>query len=150
MGAILSCGITRAKMGDIHIFPSGGQVLMLREVSESVAGSLTDVKNATVSTSVLDVSAFEMPERRVKEVMTVESSMRLDSVASAGFKMSRTKMADLAKGGLVRVNYADVKQVAKSLKVDDVVSVRGVGKLKIMQCEMTSKGRFRVLMNRYI
>jgi len=36
---------------------------------------------------------------RVEEISSVESSMRLDAVASAGFRMSRGKMTDLVKAG---------------------------------------------------
>ena len=39
---------------------------------------------------------------RVQETKTVEASMRLDAVASAGFRMSRSKMVDLIKSGDVR------------------------------------------------
>lgn len=36
---------------------------------------------------------------RVEEISSVEASLRLDAVASAGFRMSRGKMADLIKAG---------------------------------------------------
>ena len=36
---------------------------------------------------------------RVEELSSVEASLRLDAVASAGFRMSRSKMADLVKAG---------------------------------------------------
>ena len=42
---------------------------------------------------------------RVEEVSSVEASLRLDAVASAGFRMSRGKMTDLIKSGDVRVNW---------------------------------------------
>ncbi|CAN0539161.1 unnamed protein product, partial [Ectocarpus sp. 12 AP-2014] len=38
-------------------------------------------------------------------VSTVEASLRLDSVASAGMGMSRSKMSAAIKGGLVLVNW---------------------------------------------
>lgn len=39
------------------------------------------------------------------QVSTVEASLRLDSVASAGMGMSRSKMSAAIKGGLVLVNW---------------------------------------------
>lgn len=36
---------------------------------------------------------------RVEEMSSVEASMRLDAVASAGFRVSRSKMMDLIKAG---------------------------------------------------
>lgn len=41
---------------------------------------------------------------RVENRTSVEASLRVDAVASAGFRMSRSKMADLIKKGDVRYN----------------------------------------------
>ena len=41
----------------------------------------------------------------VKEITSVESSMRLDAIASAGMKLSRSKLAKMVKDGLVDVNF---------------------------------------------
>jgi len=40
-----------------------------------------------------------------RQVSTVEASLRLDSVASAGMGMSRSKMSAAIKSGLVLVNW---------------------------------------------
>lgn len=40
---------------------------------------------------------------RVEELSSVEASLRLDAVASAGFRMSRSKMMDLIKSGALPV-----------------------------------------------
>lgn len=50
----------------------------------------------------MELSELAVPERRVDHLRTVEASLRLDSVASAGFKLSRAKMADAVKAGDVR------------------------------------------------
>ena len=36
---------------------------------------------------------------RVEEISSVEASLRLDAVASAGFRVSRSKMMDMIKAG---------------------------------------------------
>ena len=36
---------------------------------------------------------------RIEEISSVEASLRLDAVASAGFRVSRSKMMDLIKAG---------------------------------------------------
>lgn len=43
---------------------------------------------------------------------SVESSMRLDAVASAGMKLSRSKLAKMVKEGMVEVNF--VKETNRS------------------------------------
>jgi len=51
-------------------------------------------------------------------------------LASAGFKISRTKLASLISAGDVRVNWAPVLKNGVTLKSGDVVSVSGMGRLK--------------------
>lgn len=151
MGAVLNAGISRQKIGDIIVQgQTGAQVMINGEVSSFLQTSVTSVKNVKVVAEVTSVDNLEIPEKRVKEVQSTESSMRMDAVVSAGFKVSRSKLADMARGGLVYVNYKEMRSPAKKVKSGDIVSVRGVGKLEIGECSTTSKGRFRILMKKYI
>lgn len=50
----------------------------------------------------------QVREPKVQEVNSIEASMRLDAVASAGFRISRGKMADLIKGGEWQVGGGNV------------------------------------------
>jgi len=54
-------------------------------------------------------------------------------LASAGFKISRTKLASLISAGDVRVNWAPVLKNGVTLKSGDVVSVSGMGRLKVIK-----------------
>ena len=48
------------------------------------------------------LSELRVAEARTKILKTVEASLRLDAVASAGFQISRSKMLALIKSGDVR------------------------------------------------
>ncbi len=52
---------------------------------------------------------------------TVEASMRLDAIASAGFGMSRSKMANAIAAGDVRINWKDITQTSYNVKSGDLV-----------------------------
>lgn len=43
--------------------------------------------------------AVQVRAPRIEEISSVEASLRLDAVASAGFRVSRSKMMDLIKAG---------------------------------------------------
>uniref|UniRef100_M4D773 RNA-binding S4 domain-containing protein n=1 Tax=Brassica campestris TaxID=3711 RepID=M4D773_BRACM len=75
---------------------------------------------------------------------TVEASLRIDAVASAGFKISRSKLVDLISSGDVRVNWATVTKNGTTVKTGDVVSVSGKGRLKIGEINETKKGKYAV------
>jgi RNA-binding protein YlmH len=60
------------------------------------------VRSVNVKTRRVALSELSVPEPKVEEMKTFEASMRLDSIAGAGFKLSRSKMTDLVKKGDVR------------------------------------------------
>ncbi|MDC0836201.1 S4 domain-containing protein, partial [Limnoraphis robusta] len=80
---------------------------------------------------------------------TVEASLRLDAIASAGFGMSRSKMVNLIDGGDVRVNWKEVKQASIAIKTGDLIAIRGKGRLEIGEVSVTKKQRYRVELTRY-
>lgn len=151
MGAVLHAGVSRGKIGDILVEEGvGAQVVAHADVAAFLEAQLVSVRDVSVRVERRPLEEIRVPERRVKLIQTVEASMRIDAVVSAGFRISRSKLATMAKSGLVFLNYTGVKGPAKNVKEGDVVSVRGVGKLKIAECSMTSKGRYRISMERYI
>ena len=53
---------------------------------------------------------------RVEEVGSMEASLRLDAVASAGFRMSRSKMMDLIKAGTCGVAMVADRGIRRYIK----------------------------------
>lgn len=151
MGAVLNAGISRQKIGDIIVQEnSGAHVIVHEDIAPFLQTAVTSVRSVKVVIEIAPTSELNIPPKRVKEVQSVESSMRLDAVVSAGFNLSRSKLADMTRSGLVSLNYKEMRSPAKSVKTGDIVSVRGVGKLEIGECSTTSKGRFRVTMKKFV
>jgi RNA-binding protein YlmH len=63
---------------------------------------MLQVRTVPVETRAVPISSLQVRTPRVEEVSSVEASLRLDAVASAGFRMSRSKMMDLIKAGKAR------------------------------------------------
>lgn len=152
MGAVLGAGVTRAKVGDVVVLEDGrgAMVVVTADIADFLVGGITSVGPVDVAVERLPLKDIEIQPKRVKAMQSVEASMRLDAVASAGLKVSRSKLAAMVRSGGVSVNYREITSPARTLKSGDVVSVRGVGKLEIVDCTTTSKGRFRVDMKRFI
>ena len=55
-----------------------------------------------VSTRQIDLSELSVREVKVQEMKSVEASLRLDAIASAGFRTSRSKIVDMVKAGDIR------------------------------------------------
>eukprot|EP00897_Mesotaenium_endlicherianum_P009300 jgi/Mesen1/8399/ME000468S07836 len=141
LGAVLGCGITREKVGDIILQEgTGAHVLVVPELVSSVP----------VTVEQIPVAGLKFRAPKVDTVKTVEASMRVDAVASAGFRISRTKLSDLIDSGKVRVNWKEVTKGGVTLKGGDVVSVRGHGRLEVGEVSITKKARYAVELTRYI
>lgn len=151
LGALLGTGLVREKVGDILVLGErGAQAIVVPELVEFLEMSLTQVRSVPVKTRRIDLSELKIREPKKKELTTVEASMRLDAVASAGFGMSRSKMADLISGGDVRVNWKETTQPSHALKSGDLVAIRGKGRLEIGEVAVTKKDRYRVQLTRFV
>ncbi|KAH0852508.1 hypothetical protein HID58_093963, partial [Brassica napus] len=151
LGAILGTGITRDKLGDILIQEEkGAQVLIVPELVDFIVSALDKVGNVSVTCSKIPLLALEYEPPRTNSFKTVEASLRIDAVASAGFKISRSKLVDLISSGDVRVNWATVTKNGTTVKTGDVVSVSGKGRLKIGEINETKKGKYAVEIIRYL
>lgn len=151
LGAILGTGITRDKLGDILIQEEkGAQVLIVPELVDFIVTALDKVGNVSVTCSKIPLLALEYEPPRTNTFKTIEASLRIDAVASAGFKISRSKLVDLISSGDVRVNWATVTKNGTTVKTGDVVSVSGKGRLKIGEINETKKGKYAVEIIRYL
>jgi photosystem II S4 domain protein len=151
LGALLGTGLVRDKVGDIIVLGErGGQAIVVPELVEFLEMSLTQVRSVPVKTRRIDLSELKIREPKKKELTTVEASLRLDAVASAGFGMSRSKMAEMISGGDVRVNWKEVTQPSHQLKSGDLVAIRGKGRLEIGEVAVTKKERYRVQLTRFV
>ncbi len=151
LGAMLGTGIVREKTGDMIVLGErGAQALVVPELVEFLLMNLKQVRSVPVKTQRIDLSELKIREPKKKELTTVEASLRLDAIASAGFGMSRSKMVELIDGGDVRVNWKDITQSSYLLKAGDLIAIRGKGRLEVGEVNITKKDRYRVQLTRYV
>jgi photosystem II S4 domain protein len=151
LGAILGTGIVRDKLGDVIILGErGAQAIVCPELVEYLQTHLTQVRSVPVKVQPIEANELKIREPKKKELTTVEASVRLDAIASAGFGMSRSKMVEIIGSGDVRVNWKDITQPAYALKAGDLVAIRGKGRLEIGEVAITKKERYRINLTRYL
>jgi len=141
LGSMLGCGLLGER---------GAQAIVVPEMVEYLETHLTQVRSVPVKTQRIDLSELKIREPKKKEMTTVEASMRLDAIASAGFGMSRSKMAELITGGDVRVNWKDINQASHLVKSGDLIAIRGKGRLEVGEVAVTKKDRYRIQLTRFI
>ncbi|MCS6812284.1 MAG: photosystem II S4 domain protein [Cyanobacteria bacterium] len=151
LGALLGTGIVREKVGDILVQGErGAQAIVVPELVEFLAMNLTQVRSVPVNVRPIPLDELKIREPKTKAITTVEASLRLDAVASAGFGISRSKMVDLITAGDVRVNWKDVTEAKYQIKPGDLIAIRGKGRVEVGEIMLTKKERYRIEMVRYV
>lgn len=100
LGSLLGLGLKREKLGDVLVGDEGAQVVVAAEVLPYIMGCLSRVGRWEVSTGEIGSGDLNIPEEKVKTVSTTVSSLRLDSVAAAGFGVSRTNRIQNSQEGI--------------------------------------------------
>ena len=132
LGAVLGTGIERDRIGDIYVNGErGAAVLCAPEMASFLQSSLGSVRSVPVTCVVEPLSSLRLPPARRDAFSSIEASMRLDAVASAGFRMSRSKMSALIAAGAVRVNWREGCKPKTVVAAGDVISLRGLSLIHI-------------------
>ncbi len=151
LGALLGTGIVRGKVGDIIVLGErGAQAIIVPEMVEFLEMNLKQVRSVPVKTQPISLGELKVREPKKKEMTTVEASLRLDAIASAGFGMSRSKMADLITAGDVRVNWKETTSASHPVKEGDLIAIRGKGRVEVGEIAITKKDRYRVQLTRFV
>jgi RNA-binding protein YlmH len=107
------------------------------------------VRSVPVRLQVVPLEQVQWPAIRApKQLSSVEASLRLDAVGSAGLGLSRSRMADLVRQGAVRVNWQVITSPSKELRCGDRVRLDGRGELEILEIQPTKRDRWRLVMQR--
>ena len=151
LGGLLALGIKRGVIGDILMLTGGCQIIVDASISAFLLSELQRIGAANVKVKTIDFSALQQKPETVKEIRSTVASLRLDSVAAAGFGMSRTQMTEEIQSEKVKVNWKDAKNASQNVKAGDVISFRGRGRIEVVEITgQTKKGRTGVLLKRYI
>jgi photosystem II S4 domain protein len=151
LGAILGTGIERGKVGDILVLGDrGAQTIVEPSLGEYLILNLQQVRTVPVKVRPIGWEELQVRPPKTKEIVSVEASLRLDAIASAGFGMSRSKMVELIQQAEVRVNWKTIAQPSHTLKIGDLIAIRGKGRLTLDDVMVTKKNRYRVQMTRTV
>jgi len=143
---LIENGVNQIKVGDIWtIGDRGAQGIIdnldIKHLDEKIF-YLRDVK---VKVNVVGIDELQIPSGRSKKLVnTVEASTRLDAIASAGFRVSRTKIIERIENGMLRLNGSRVNKPTINLKIGDKLELENKGFIEILNLEMTKRERWKV------
>ena len=151
LGALIGLGLKREKLGDIIITDENIQIIVDESISDYIVANLNKIGKTKVKADKISKEDLLLSEPKVKIINAVVASMRLDAVGSAGYGTSRSKIAKEIKSGRVSVNWQLVTDISMNIKEGDMLSVRGRGRVRIVEIRgRTKKGRISLILHKYL
>lgn len=147
LGTLIGTGVKREFFGDIISDGDAWQVFIAKEVHSFVELQVTKMGNVSVRLEKCDYTQILMPKDGWSEERTTVSSLRLDTVISSVFNISRQRSKQLIESGKIKVNWTETVRPDFILDLLDIVSIRGFGRLQIQGLEgATKKEKIRLLL----
>lgn len=130
LGAVLSLGIERNKIGDIVVKDNKAYIPSIDEISSYILSNLNCIGKSPVDVKVVS-DLNEIPAITFQDLIINVASLRVDSVVAKVANISRTKSIELLESGKVLVDYVKVKDKSQELLVGSKLTIRGNGKYVI-------------------
>ncbi|MGN1329043.1 MAG: YlmH/Sll1252 family protein [Eubacterium sp.] len=150
LGALMNLGIKREMLGDIVVEENCGYLFCLEQIKDYILENLIKVKHTSVNVTV----AENLPEdfgSSVEERELVVSSLRVDVLVSAVYKLSRKEASKLFETDKIFVNSRKIQSSSYIIKENDIVSVRGFGRFIFGgELHRTKKDRLVVSVQKFV
>ncbi len=151
LGGLMACGITRESLGDICVGNGSCDFFVTAQIADFIEQNLESVGRTHLKLHRIALQDVKAPEPETVEIKDTLASLRLDSVISTGFRISRALAADYIAAGKAAIDALPCDKPDKSVSEGMKISVRGLGKIKIKSVSgQTKKGRIWVVIDRYV
>ena len=143
---LIENGVNQIKVGDIWtIGDRGAQGIIDNSDMKHLDEKIFYLRDVKVKINLVGIDELQIPSGRSKKLVnTVEASTRLDAIASAGFRVSRTKIIERIENGMLRLNGSKVNKPTINLKIGDKLELENKGFIEILNLEITKRERWKV------
>ena len=143
---LIENGVNKVKVGDIWtVGDRGAQGIIDNLDIDQLDEKFFYLRDVKVKINIVDLDELQIPSRGLKKLVnTVEASKRLDAIASAGFRISRTKIIERIENGMLKLNGSKVNKPTINLKIGDKLELENKGFIEILNLEITKRERWKV------
>ena len=150
LGALMGCGITRESVGDILVDTNSCDFFVTEEIAPYILQNFENAGRVSLKMTRISLQEVSLPEQRLTEIKDTVSSVRLDSIISSGFRISRANAAEYILAGKAAIDGLPCEKPDKPVPEGAKIAVRGLGKIRLTQIgHTTKKGRISVIIHRY-
>ncbi|WML56853.1 RNA-binding protein [Neobacillus sp. PS2-9] len=149
LGTLMSLGLKRGKFGDILMKDGQVQFFAAKEISTYIQTNIESIGKAGVRLVETAIDNQISADKLWEENDLTVSSLRLDTVISGIYHLSRQKSQTFIQQGLVKVNWTLTENPSFECEEGDMISVRGYGRSKIIRIEgKTKKDKWRMIVGK--
>ena len=150
LGAVLHLGLDRAKIGDIHIQEKEAYLFCTEKIAPFLLENLTKIRHTSMRAELTE-DFLHVYTPKVMRISGTVSSLRLDSVIALAFSASRSSLIAYITAGKVFVNGKQIVSNSYTLKEQDIISIRGLGRARFIEAGYeTKKGRLHITVEKFI
>lgn len=144
LAVLMELGIKREVFGDI-LFNNDNDVFIMvsSENKDFIINNLRLISHQSVEVVEYDGELSNVLTLQKEKIFI--SSMRLDAIIAGVYNIARSISQDFIKAGNVKINQALIQNNNHECKPNDIVSVRGKGRFKIIEMLGKSKSERIVL-----
>ena len=150
LGAIMNLGVKREKIGDILVQEREAFAMIDQSLTDYLCQQLNRVGHNKVIAEQTNTEYLRLAESEPQQISCTIPSLRLDAVLAAACRISRSEATSLIEAGRVRLNHQIIEKNAASIEAEDLLSVRGQGRIHVDAIEgLSKKGRYRVRLSKW-
>ena len=150
LGALMSLGIERSKLGDILIKEKKAYIFCLEKIAPYLTENVTQIRHTNVRCGVVDCGIDVIRPGKERRAVLCPSA-RIDVVIARLYHFSRSQSMELFRAKKIFVNSRLCENNSYQLKEEDIISVRGHGKFQYQGISHeTKKGKISLLLDVYI
>lgn len=151
LGALMGTGIRRDAVGDLCVRDRDCDIFVLSDLEHYLLDNLISAGRQHLQIEKIPLAEAIKPPQQMKELHVTVSTLRFDSVLSAGFHLSRSATADAIRAGLASLDSLTCLKPDRTVQEGSELSLRGKGKLKLLSVDgITRKGRQGLTLGIYI
>ena len=151
LGALIGAGVGRETVGDICVDAGQCDFFVTAEIAPYLLQNFTAAGRTRLHLQQIPLTDAHIPEPEVKVIRDTLASMRLDSVISSGFRISRSLAAQYIAAGKADMDGLPCEKPDKAVAEGAKISVRGLRKIQLAGIgSRTKKDRISVVIHRYV
>ena len=149
LGALLSLGIKREKIGDLLVKEDVCYFPVCEEIEQFIIENLSSIGKSPCKVEVIS-NEFEIPNFEFKEIVILVQTLRVDSIVAKLSNVSRGKAQNMIDEGKVLIDYNRINNKSAIIEKGSRITIRGQGKFILKDVVGNSKsGKFKVLIKKY-